>query len=124
VLVVDDQEFVREAVHGMVEALGMEALSAAGGREALDVLRRETDRISHVLLDLSMPGMDGITTFQELLRIKPRLKIILSSGYSEQDCVESLSGRGLAGFIQKPYSVSDLRAVLEKISRAPEGGAI
>ncbi|HEX9188630.1 MAG TPA: response regulator [Vicinamibacteria bacterium] len=120
VLVVDDQELVREACLGMVEALGMDALAAADGHEALEVLRREADRISHVLLDLSMPGMDGITAFQELVRIKPGVKVILSSGYDEQGFVRRLAGRGPAGFIQKPYSVSDLRAVLEKASRTPE----
>jgi len=120
VLVVDDEELVREACQGMVEALGMEALTAADGREAVDVLRREADRISHVLLDLSMPGADGIATFHQLVRIRPGIKVILSSGYSEQDSLKSLSGRKPDGFIQKPYSMSDLRAVLERVSRAPE----
>jgi PAS domain S-box-containing protein len=119
ILVVDDDELVREVCRGMVEALGLEVLVASNGHEAIDVLRREAHRVSHVILDLSMPGLDGTTTFQELVRIKPDVRVILSSGYNEQDCVQRLHGRGLAGFIQKPYSTADLQAILEKVSSAP-----
>lgn len=112
VLVVDDEPPVRDVCRAMVESLGMQALTAANGEEAIAVFRREADHISHVILDLSMPHMDGMTAFRELSRIKQAARIILSSGYDEQDYVRHLSGGGLAGFIRKPYTISDLRAVL------------
>ncbi len=112
VLVVDDEPPVRDVCRAMVESLGMQALTAAGGEEAIAVFRREADRISHVILDLSMPNMDGMAAFRELSRIKQGARIILSSGYDEQDYIRNLSGRGLAGFIRKPYTLSDLRTAL------------
>ncbi len=112
VLVVDDEPPVRDVCRAMVESLGMQALTAGDGEEAITLFRREADRISHVILDLSLPNMNGMTVFRELSRIKQGARIILSSGYDEQDYVRQLSGRGLAGFIRKPYTISDLRTVL------------
>jgi len=114
VLVVDDEEIVRMVCKEMVEAMGLSVLTAVDGRDAVDVFTRHADSISHVILDLSMPNMDGMAAFTELVRIKPGLKVILSSGYDEQDSLQRLSGPGLAGFIQKPYSLQNLRDALAK----------
>jgi len=62
--------------------------------------------------------MDGMAAFAELVRIKPGVKVILSSGYDEQDSLKRLSGPGPAGFIQKPYSLKNLREALEKAGAA------
>ena len=114
VLVVDDEEIVRIVCREMVEAMGLPVLTAVDGRDAVNVFTRHADSISHVILDLSMPNMDGMAAFTELVRIKPGVKIIMSSGYDEQESLQRLSGRGLAGFIQKPYSLKNLRDALEK----------
>jgi len=114
VLVVDDEEIVRMVCKEMVETMGLQVLTAVDGRDAVDVFTRHADSISHVILDLSMPNMDGMAAFTELVRIKPGLKVILSSGYDEQDSLQRLSGPGLAGFIQKPYSLQNLRDALAK----------
>jgi len=114
VLVVDDEEIVRMVCKEMVEAMGLPVLTAVDGRDAVEVFTSHRDSISHVILDLSMPNMDGMTAFTELVRIKPGVKVIMSSGYDEQESIQRMSGRGIAGFIQKPYSLTNLREALEK----------
>jgi YesN/AraC family two-component response regulator len=68
-----------------------------------------------VILDLTMPHMDGEQAFRELRRIKPGLRVIVSSGYNEQDVARRFVGKGLAGFIQKPYKVSELGQKLREV---------
>jgi signal transduction histidine kinase/ActR/RegA family two-component response regulator len=114
ILVVDDQEAVRSVAVGMLKKSGYEVLSAEGGRAALRLLAEDSQRISAVLLDLTMPDMDGMETFQEIRRMRPELPIILSSGYSMQDATGRFAGKGLAGFIQKPY---DMKSLIEKLQR-------
>jgi len=114
VLVVDDEEIVRNVCKEMVEAFGLQVLTAVDGRDAVEVFTKHADDISLVILDLSMPNMDGMAAFKELVRIKPGVKVVLCSGFDEQDSLQHFSGKGLAGFIQKPYSLKNLREALEK----------
>jgi signal transduction histidine kinase len=112
VLVVDDEDLVRKACVTMVRSLKRPALAAASGLEAVELLRAHRGEVQIAVVDLSMPEMDGLATLDALLGIDPTLQVILSSGFDEQ----SLLGRGgvvrAAGFIQKPYSLADLRARL------------
>ena len=80
-------------------------------------MRRTTTlgRISLVLLDLTMPGMDGEETFRALRRISPTVPVVMSSGFTEQEITARVAGQGLAGFLQKPYSLATLQ---EKIHQA------
>jgi len=72
-----------------------------------------------VILDLTMPHLDGEACYRELRQIQPDVKVILSSGYNEQDVVNRFAGKGLAGFVQKPYTSEEL---LAKVREAlPEG---
>ena len=118
VLVVDDEPAVRRACHAMLRALRMPAISAASGAEALAAVRAHRGEVRFVVLDLSMPGMDGLATLDALLALDPTLRVILSSGFDEQE----LLGRGAAGrtmgFIQKPYSLEQLREALAQAGRA------
>ena len=117
VLIVDDEEIVRNVCKDMVESFGMQALTAVDGRDAVEVFTEHADAIDLVILDLTMPNMDGMTAFEMISRIKPGVKVILSSGYNEQESIRRMSSRGLAGFIQKPYSLQDLRDAIEKAGR-------
>lgn len=117
VLVVDDEEFIRDVCKSMIEHFGLSVLTAEDGEDAVEIFREHHAGIDCVLLDLSMPRMDGLTAMKEMLFIKPGIKIILSSGYNEQDAVQEFSGKGLAGFIQKPYDPEKLRKALEKCLR-------
>jgi PAS domain S-box-containing protein len=118
VLVVDDEEIVREVCSSMVAALGMRVLTASSGQEALDIVREKGGDIGCVILDLSMPDMGGLATFSELKRIDAGLQIILSSGFHEVEAFSRFSGDAPAGFIQKPYSLEDLRSILVRTLQA------
>ncbi len=113
VLLADDEDIVRSVCKEMLASLGYSVLTAADGHEALDIYRQRVDTIDMVLLDMTMPRMDGIETFRELLRHDPGVRVILSSGYTEQDIQARIDGKGLAGFIQKPYTMANLRDALK-----------
>jgi PAS domain S-box-containing protein len=115
VLLVDDEASVRHVVRMMIEYLGFSVLTAADGRQALDLYRERGGEITLVVLDMTMPRLDGVETFRELRRIDPKACVILSSGYAEEDVVSQLAGKGLSGFIQKPYTLDKLRASLSLV---------
>jgi len=89
-------------------------LTTANGREAIKLFREHGEEIRCVLLDLTMPHMDGEEAFREMRRLNPEVRVIMSSGYNEQDVVERFAGKDLACFIQKPYRLSNLRAILKE----------
>jgi PAS domain S-box-containing protein len=113
ILVADDDEQVRTMCMDALEHLGFRVVGVADGKEAVKVFNEHADDITLVILDLTMPNMDGICAFHELKRIRPDIRVILNSGYSEKIVSELFSGEGPAGFIQKPYHVRDLQ---EKIA--------
>jgi CheY-like chemotaxis protein len=113
VLFVDDEAMIRDVGSMMLEHLGLKVLMAANGAEAVDLFRRRAAEIDCVLLDLSMPHMDGLAAMAELMRIRPTARVILSSGYDEQESVRRVPG-GAVAFIQKPYTLDNLRKVLEE----------
>lgn len=115
ILVVDDEETVRTVVKIALEKSGFRTSVACDGREALEIFRRNDGAFDLVLLDMTMPHMNGEETFREFRRIKPDVKVILSSGYNEMDAVNRFSGKGLAGFIQKPYRTVDLVAKVRRV---------
>lgn len=115
VLVVDDEEMIQRLGKTMVERCGFQALTAADGLEAVAVFQEHVEEIVCVLLDLTMPRMNGVDAFKEMRRIRPGVKVILSSGYNEQEAIQQFAIQGLAGFIQKPYRLQNLRAELERV---------
>jgi len=115
VLLVDDEETVRVVVRRMLEKTGFTVLTACDGLQATEVLADKADDISCVLLDLTMPHLGGEETFGRLREIKDDVPIILSSGYNEQEAVSRFAGKGLAGFIQKPYDAAALAAKLKEV---------
>jgi len=114
VLVADDEEMVREYCCACVEALGYRVLTAADGMEAVALFRNQGDEISLVIMDLTMPRMDGIAAFNELKRLRPELKVIISSGYGEQNVVTQFAGEKPAGFIQKPFTIQSLQEIITR----------
>jgi PAS domain S-box-containing protein len=110
ILVVDDDETVRAVTRRMLEYSGYTVILAPDGREALDIFHQQGGLLDVVLLDMTMPHMDGEATFRELRRIDPAVRVVLMSGYNEADATEQFSGKGLAGFIQKPFRTPDLLA--------------
>ena len=115
VLVVEDEEMVLDACKEMVESLGFPALAARDGREAVNIFREHAGEVVCILLDLSMPGMDGLAACSELRRIRPDVRVVLTSGYNEEEATQRFTGQGLAAFLQKPYEIKDLGDVLGQV---------
>jgi PAS domain S-box-containing protein len=115
ILVVDDEEIVRELCLDFVNELGFTGLAVSDGEEAVQAFRQRSGTIACVLLDLTMPRMDGVATFKELVRIQPDVKVILSSGFDEQEVVHRFGSQGLAGFIQKPYKLEVLKEMVARV---------
>jgi two-component system, cell cycle sensor histidine kinase and response regulator CckA len=109
VLVIDDEEAVRMVAGKMLKALGFEVLTASDGEQGLRVYRAHTESINAVLLDLTMPRMDGEETFRAIRGIRPDACVVLMSGFNEQEAAARFVGKGLAGFVQKPFSPEELR---------------
>ena len=113
ILVVDDEETVRTVAARMLEAFGFTTMLAAHGRQALDLFQGDPDLYAAVLLDLNMPHMGGVEAFRSLRVIRPKLQVLLMSGFNEEEAVDSFVGQGLAGFIQKPFTPESLREKLQ-----------
>lgn len=119
VLLVDDEEGVRNVAEAMLECIGFEVLTASNGHEALEVLKENRQRINCVMLDLTMPGISGFETFGEMQKIVPNIKVIITSGYNEKDVSDRTIMNDLAGFIQKPYSIKMLSKQLSEVLDKP-----
>jgi len=127
VLIVDDEPTVLEVAKEMLERAGLEVMTAEDGREALAIFKECAEEIDCVILDLTMPHLDGEETFRELRRIRSDVEVILTSGYNKQDVTQRFAGKGVAGFIQKPFRLESLtekvRAILvpQGDSTEPDG---
>ncbi len=115
VLIVDDEEGVREYATMLLEELGFDVITAENGLEGIQQFRQYQHEITLVLMDMTMPKMDGKACFSALRGIQPDVKVILSSGYNEQDATNRFAGKGLAGFIQKPYEPEIMIKKLQEI---------
>ncbi|HLI83409.1 MAG TPA: response regulator [Bryobacteraceae bacterium] len=117
ILVVDDEQIVRQTAKSMLERYGYTVLGAENGKVGVDLVRLLADKISLVVLDVTMPIMSGEETLRHLRTIKPDVKVILSSGYNEVEASRRFTGKSLVGFVQKPYTAIQLakavRAALE-----------
>jgi CheY-like chemotaxis protein len=117
VLVVDDEKGVRSTLRMLLTPMGFDVLEASDGREAIDVFAANADAIVLVVLDLTMPVLGGREVFAELCLIRPGVRVILSSGYDEEEMTRRFGAKGIAGFLQKPYTAGELaeklRAALE-----------
>ncbi len=112
VLVVEDEESVRALLQRILEDGGYTVLLAADGVEATELYAERSAEIDLVVLDIIMPRMGGRETFQRLREINPEIKVLLSSGYSENGQAHDILATGARGFLQKPY---DLHRVLRKV---------
>lgn len=115
VLVADDEEVVRELVRRTLERAGIEVLLAEDGAQAVEVFAEQGDRIDLVLLDMAMPRLGGDEAHREIQRRRPGTKVVLSSGYNEQDATSGLAGRAWSAFLQKPYTSAQLLRVLAEL---------
>lgn len=115
ILLVDDEEPVRSLGVKMLEKAHYTVLTAADGCEAVDLFRQHEDDILCVLLDMIMPNMDGAEAFEEICQIRDDACVIVASGCSEEDMIESFPNRKPAGFIKKPFRFGALKAKIEEV---------
>ena len=122
ILLVDDEESLLALGARMLEHLGFTVLTAADGLQAVDLYRERGKGIDLVLMDLTMPHMDGAEAFGELRRLNPQVRIVLASGYSHEDVASRFAGKGLDGVLQKPYTLLKLREALAGLKpKRPDG---
>ncbi len=112
ILIVDDEKYILKAFKSMLTKIGYNVVTAQGGEEALEILRGGRVRVDLVILDMIMPGMTGLDTYEHIKKFDKEIRVVLASGYSYEDIAEEILERGCTDFIQKPL---DLAQVSEKI---------
>lgn len=122
ILVIDDEEAIRESLIDILEFNGFQVLAADDGRRGIDLFQQHHVAVGLIILDLLMPGMSGTETLHQLRQIDPTITILLSSGYDEDEIAYLLDGAGVdqanIHFLQKPYSLTTVigvtRSLLQK----------
>jgi len=118
VLVVDDDELVRRSVASALRSLGYDTIEADGGAEALEVYRDRKHDLRAVVLDMVMPGMNGRATFAAMREVDPEIPVVLMSGHTMNEEIQSVLDDGARGFLTKPYSVEMLARSIADAIRA------
>lgn len=111
ILVVDDEEMIRRLAKNILQESGYNVLTASNGPEALDIVKNH-EKIDLVMLDMIMPKMNGHELYLKIKEIRPGIKSLLCSGYSQSGKAQEIMDSGVSDFVQKPYGMSDL---LEKV---------
>jgi CheY-like chemotaxis protein len=126
VMIVDDEDFVTMLAQRVLAEQGYRVITAKDGFQALDIFKKLHQDISLVILDFTMPVMDGADVFHELLQLDPNVAVVLSSGFAEQDRLRGMLARGLRGFIPKPYAqqklIGQVRTTLDAIKAERNAG--
>lgn len=122
ILVVDDEPFILETAHDILDSHGYAVLTAANGREALDLWRLHRDEIALVLTDVMMPEMDGIALIQALRAEAPFLPILAASGMMGEKA-DQVMAAGADRFLSKPFTVDRMTATLRELLDRTEGEA-
>ena len=115
VLIADDEGPVRRMCEIFIRRMGYTAVGVEDGDEAVAYYQAHADEVVFVMLDLSMPRMDGSEALLALQAIRPDVKVILCSGYTEQEVAQKFAIKGLAGFLQKPYSLGEFEAKVKAV---------
>lgn len=115
ILVVDDEEPLRNLASELLENLGYRVMTAANGFEAVEVYRRHSRDISMVILDLIMPEMDGKACLRELLQLNPDAKVFVASGYCDKKTKQQITDLGAARFLEKPFDTAELLRTVREV---------
>ena len=115
ILIVDDEEIIRDMLQDLLEGLGYTVLLAIDGEDALQLYARRHDDIDLVIIDMIMPKMDGKETCIEFRKIDPDVRIILSSGFSQDKVIQDILSACVNGFIQKPFTIPELSKKIREV---------
>jgi len=124
VLIIDDESIVLDVAVSMLEALGIAVLSAASGQEGIDVFAAHANDISLVIVDMNMPGLDGIAVCRAIRGMRASVPVVLSSGFGEEETATHVRESGFAGFLRKPFDLQGLREVVEEAQSKRGTGTI
>jgi len=119
ILLVDDETMIIDVGKSLLEKLGYRVIDAKSGEEALDIVRHNGSKIDLIILDMIMPGMDGGKAFDLIHDLYPEIPVILSSGYTLDGQAGDIIDKGCNGFIQKPFTLSEISNKVRKILDAP-----
>jgi CheY-like chemotaxis protein len=124
VLVVEDEDIIRELLGGILKREGLTVLEACDGRKALDVLGHQPQPIDLVILDMVMPVLKGEAVLKRLKELEINVKVVISSGFMNENQREKLKNWGIDAFLDKPYREQDVLSVVRKVlARQPKGTA-
>ncbi len=115
ILVIDDEEVIREVTGELLGSFGYRVQLAANGEEGVRIYKNQQPRSDLVILDMVMPRLGGRETLLELKKINPAVKVLFSTGYSQNEKVNEIISLGVTGFIQKPYQVNSLLAKVREV---------
>jgi len=115
ILVVDDEDVIRELIFDVVTSKGYEVILASDGNEGYEQFKNHWPEISLVILDIIMPGMDGKELYEKIKDINPSMKVLITSGYSKPNVKAELIKMGVNGFLPKPFNIIELTDLLQKI---------
>jgi two-component system, cell cycle sensor histidine kinase and response regulator CckA len=115
ILVVEDEETLRAFAMHFLKRFGYNVLTAENGESALKIYKNNPDSISLILMDLIMPGMGGKRCMEEMLRLNPKQKIIIASGYAGEDSKALLLENGARGFVPKPYNIKMILKMIRQV---------
>ena len=115
ILVVDDEDIVRRTAKAALERYGYTVILAEDGKTGVDALIERKGEVSLVLLDMTMPVMGGEEAFRKIRMISSDVRVLLSSGFNEVEAIRRFTNKGLAGFIQKPYTSVELARKMKDI---------
>ena len=115
ILLVDDEDTIVDVAEEMLKAMGYNVLSAGGGKEAIEVYKKNKDKVDLVVLNIIMQDMGGGEVYDRMKKINPNVKVLLSSGYSIDGPAAEILARGCDGFIQKPFDMKQLSQSIRNI---------
>ena len=119
ILLVDDDPVLTQVLGETLKYFGHDVTVACNGKEAIETYNELIDNIKVVILDMLMPGMDGMETYKNLKQINPHIKVLITSGYGMEDKAKEFSRCGCNDFIQKPFDIHDLSRKLTSILERP-----
>ncbi|MEN6373515.1 MAG: response regulator [Smithella sp.] len=115
ILLIDDEESIIDICEEFLETLGYNVFKADNGNNALQIFTENKDIIDLVILDMIMPGLSGDETFDKLKLIKPKVKVMLSSGYLTCDQAKKIMEKGCDAFIQKPFRLEEFTQKIREV---------